>query len=212
MLLESVLHEKYMEYLKSRQISFEHEVGIYNGVIDFLVSFEGKTVGVEVKADRSNLFSALGQLMNAKRTFSDVYLLSTEEFYSEIFDILSELGLHDQFGFIIFKNKEFQTISKPKTKSYYYNEKYYKPPKTKKTKTLVLDNAVINFLERHKETPFFCSDIVREMNISMFLAQSWISRFKRFGLIEAIPHTGLPKPFRVIKIPKEEYVYLNQPS
>lgn len=206
MLLESVLHEKYGEYLKQKNIFFEHEARILNGIIDFKLNFEEKVIGIEIKADRSNLFSALGQLINAKRTFSDVYLLSTEEFYNTIYDIFLELGLQDQFGFIIFKEGEFVTLSKPRSKQYYFNERFYKPPKTKKTKTLILDKEITDFLERYKNKPFLCSDAAKEMNVSMANAQARIARMRRFGLVEEVRHTGVPKPFKVLKIPKEEYV------
>jgi len=208
MLLESVLHEKYIEYLKHEQIPFEHEARILNGVIDFKVEHEGKFVGVEVKADKSNLFSALGQLMNARTTFSDVYLLSTEEFYHTVYDIFLEFGLQNQFGFIVLKGEEFVTVSKPKTKRYYFNERYYKPPKRKKTKTLVMGEEIVRFLERHKNELFFCSDVAKEMKISMPHAQSRIAHWRRFGLVKEAGHIGFPKPFKVLKIPKEEYVYL----
>jgi hypothetical protein len=203
MLLESTLCDKYVEYLKSKQIQFEYEPRIYNGSIDFKVELEGKIVGIELKADRSNIFSAIGQLMNAKRTFSDVYLLSTENFYHKIREIMSELGIQDQFGFIVFKEGEFITLSEPKVKGHYFNEKYYKPCKEKKTKTLVLDKDILYFLERHKDSPFFCYDLATEMKISMPHAQSKINKWKRFGLVEEISHIGLPKPFKIVRIPKE---------
>jgi hypothetical protein len=208
MLLENILHEKYIKYLKLKNIPFEHESRILNGVIDFKINLEEKIIGIEVKADRSNLFSALGQLINAKRTFSDVYLLSTEEFYNTIYDIFLELGLQDQFGFIIVKDGDFVTLSKPKTKQYYFNERFYKPPKTKKTKALVLDKEITDFLEKYKDKPFFCSDVAKEMNISMTNAQARIARLRRFGLVEEVKHIGIPKPFKVLKIPKEEYIYI----
>lgn len=208
MLLEYVLHEKYIEYLKHNNMPFEHEAQILNGIIDFKVDIGEKSIGVEVKADRSNLFSALGQLMNIKRTFSDVYLLSTEDFYQTIYTILVEFGIQDKFGFIVLKNGKFITMSKPKTKEYYFNEKFYHPPLKTKTRTLVLDEQTIKFLEKHKCYPFICSDVAKELNIRMGLAQNRISSWKRFGLIENEPHLGLPKPFKVIKIPKEEHVYV----
>jgi hypothetical protein len=208
MLLECVLHEKYIEYLKSKRNPFEHEVRILNGVIDFKVEIGKKIIGVEVKADRSNVFSALGQLMNARRTFSDVYLLSTEEFHNMIYSVLFGLGLYDRFGFIILKDGDFITLSEPKARGYYFNEKYCLPLKKKKAKTLITGKPTIDFLERHKNEPFFCFEVAKEMKISMPHAQQRVARWRRFGLVEEIRHAGLPKPFRVVKIPKEEYVYL----
>lgn len=136
-------------------------------------------------------------------------MLSTEEFYTEINEVLMELGIQDQFGFIIFKKGEFITVSKPKTKNYYFNEKNYRPPRKKKTKTLAVDQNIISFLERYKDKAFLCCDVSNELKINMALAQKRISGWKKFGLIEEINHIGLPKPFRVLEVPKEEYVYLS---
>jgi hypothetical protein len=208
MLFESFLHEKYAEFLKQNNIPFELDVRILNGVVDFKVDFGGKFVGVQAKADRSNLFSALGQLMNARRTFSDIYLLSTEEFYNSIYEVFVEFGIQDNFGFIILKEGKFLTLSQPKTKEYYFNEKFYKPSLEKKTKVLALDEPSMSFLKQHKDKPFFSSDISKELKISMALAQSRINSWRRFGLIENDPHVGIPKPFRVIKIPQGEHIYL----
>jgi len=211
MLLENILQEKYIEYLKTKQIIFELEVGILKDIIDFKIEVDKKFIGVKVKADRSKVFSTIGQLLNAKRTFSDVYLLSTEGFYNEIYELLKEFGIQDNFGFIMFKNGNFITLSKPKVKDYYFNEKYYKPSKRKKTTTLKLDKDSINFLNKYKDEPFFCFTVAKEMKISMFLAQSKITGWKRFGLVENTPHIGLPKPFRVSKIPQGECISLQKP-
>lgn len=211
MLLESVLHEKYIEYLKREKIQFEHEARIANGVIDFKVDFDNKTAGVEVKADRAKLFSTVGQMMSAKRTFSDVYLLSTEEFYNAISEILVEFGLQNSFGFIIFKNNSFVTLSKPRVKEYYFNSEYYKPRELKsKPKTLNTGPETITFLKKHLNEPFMCIDIVREFKMGMEGAYKVVSRWKRFGLIELLPNSGLPKFYRVLRIPNEEYEQLNE--
>ncbi len=208
MLYEDYLHQQYIQYLKTKKIKFEHEARTLNGVIDFKLELNEKTVGVEVKADRSNVFSAIGQLLNFRRTFSNVYLLSTEKFYQIIREILNESGLQDTFGFILFKDNTFITLSEPKIKDYYFHEKHYKPPKPSKTKTLVLDKGIVDFLEKHKNKPFICSDMAKELKINMPLAQSRTINWRRFGLIAEIPQDGHPKQFKVLKTPKGEHVYL----
>ena len=214
MLLETALHEKFIEYLNENKIPFEHEVGIRNAVIDFKARFNDRIVGIEVKSDRGNLFTTIGQLFNAQRTFSDVYLLSSENFYKNVYHFLSDLGFAEQFGFIILKNGKFEILSRPRTKEYFFREKFYKPPKEAKlkTKNMLLDQEIINFLERHKNSPFIVADVANEMKISMPFAQKRVAHWKKFGLILPINDIGFPKPFRVVRVPsiEEEFIPLNK--
>jgi len=208
MLSETHIHHKYIQFLNSQKTKFEHGAKILNGTINFKVEFGGRVVGVEIKSNRSNPITTIGQLLNAKRTFSHVYLLSPKKFYEEIFKILQEVGLHEMFGYILFANNTFTTLSDPKIKNYYFHQEYYKPTESKQTKILVMDENITRFLKKHQNKHFMCSDIAKDMSITMPHAQTKIYHWKRFGLIEEVPERGYPKAFRVLKIPKEEYVYL----
>jgi len=61
-----------------------------------------------------------------------------------------------------------------------------------------------NFFKRNHERQFILIDVANYFGISLKAARSVVTVWRKFGLVEAIPNTGLPKPFRIIKPPNNE--------
>jgi len=183
-------------FLQRNNIPFRREVYIKKAIIDYKVEFDRPAL-VEAKGDRSNIFGAIGQLVNAKRTCSDVFLLAPSDFIKKILEIEKETGALPNIGIIEIQNNEINIIRKPQGE-YYYNEDKQKirKPRAKQNGMYVseMDLSILNDFDN-----FLIFDIIKKYNVSYDYAQHIVSRLRRAKLVEVANDGANPRFFKVIR-------------
>ena len=184
-------------FLTEKKIPFERDFGIKDGTIDYKTLLNDKISLIEAKSDRSNVFRTIGQIINAKRTCSDVYLVAPAVFIKKIKKTCEESGHPFNFGLIEIDKGNVNIIKQPEGK-YYFRNKETKRRKTRPKGILVNEHdlAVLNDFEKQF---FFISDISNKYKVSVSVAQHRVNRLRKACLIEETSDGGYPKAFKVIK-------------
>lgn len=198
---ESIVKKLFDKHCSDFRIEAQKEVLVENGRVDYEVLFDGKRFAVEAKGTRSDEYSAIGQLLNAKRTYSHVYLLAPISFLKKIWVIFLETNTLKTTGLMTVTSKGLHILKKPDPETY-----YYKPPvKTSKTqkkspKKWMFVNEIDIALESHfKNQVFTISDIAKKLNTSMSNAYHRIGRLKAAGMVEKMPYGNNPSVYRFVK-------------
>jgi len=183
-------------FLERNKIPFRREVHIKKAIIDYKVEFD-RTSLVEAKGDRSDIFSAIGQLVNAKRTCSDVFLLAPSDFIKKLLDIDKETGVLSNIGLIEIQNNNINIIRRP-LGEYYYKEDDQKIRKPRiKQNGMYVNETDLNILNNFDN--FLIFDIIKKFNVSYSYAQYIVNRLKKAKLIEIANDGMYPLFFRVIR-------------
>jgi len=184
---------------------FHREFPINGGRIDFVIDEEEKVCGVEIKGARANIYSTIGQLINALRTFSHLYLLAPIPLIEKIDQVLHGTGFQETIGYMTMEKNGFVYIKKASSPSYYFNSKI-KIEKTPQPKIMIVSDADMQILETFKQEPLTIASVSKLLNISMTHAHKRVSRLKKAKLIEEINTGGYPKAFKVVKTSKPEEI------
>jgi len=194
---EHTVKKNFETLLEQSAIRFQKEVQIKQAIIDYVVELDNKLVLVEAKGDRSNIFGAIGQLVNAKRTCSHVFLLAPSNLIKKMLEIDKETRILSDFGFIEILDNKINILKKPIGK-YYYKEDSQKIRKPHNKKNGMYVNEMdLNILSTFDN--FLTSDIVKKYGSSYHYAQYIINRLKRAKLIEIANDGALPKFYKVIR-------------
>ncbi|HKZ45153.1 MAG TPA: helix-turn-helix domain-containing protein [archaeon] len=195
---ESTIKKLFEKNAADSKIKIAKDVPIENDRIDYEILSSGKQFAVEVKGTRSDENSTIGQLLNAKRTYSHVYLLAPISFLRKVERILQETNALTNIGIMTIDSKGLSILKKPNPEVY-----YYKPPvKTSKKSTkkhLFVNEAETNLESILKNKIFTVSDIAKTLNTSMANAYHRLARLKGAGMVEEVPHGGNPKKYRVVQ-------------
>lgn len=197
--MNEVIVKKFFEkYAIDSKIKIAKEVPVENGRIDYEILSDDKRFAVEAKGTRSDEHSTIGQLLNAKRTYSHVYLLAPISFLKKIWKILQETNTLTNIGIMTLGGKGLHILKKPDPETYYYNS----PVKTSKKSTkkyMFINEAEINLESNLRNKIFTVSDIAKTLKLSMANAYHRLARLKASGMIEEVPYGGNPKRYRFIK-------------
>jgi len=195
---ESVVKKLFEKHCAGANMIINKNVSAEDGTVDYEIVFSEKRFGVEAKGTRSDVYSTIGQLLNAKRTYSHVYLLAPAGFIKKIWGILQETKTLTSVGLMAVGTDGVHIIKKPDSEIYYYKPPT-KPP-TKPTKKHILVNETDISIETHfKSQPFTVSDIAKHLNKPMADAYHRIARLKSAGMIEEVSRNTNPKTYRFVK-------------
>ena len=195
---EKTLQDIFERYLISHNIPYEREFRSQTHPIDFRIKINDKICGVEVKSSNGEVFNAIGQLIFAKRTFSNVYLLAPEEFLKKIQTEIENMSV----GVIMFKDGAFTFLREPVAPTYYFNQpqKQEKPMfQRSKSKNLLIVDRDYSILLNFENKIFSCLDVINLFKSSRMEAYIRIQRLLKVGLIEEVSSLN-PKTYRVKKI------------
>ncbi|MDI6798446.1 MAG: winged helix-turn-helix domain-containing protein [Candidatus Aenigmarchaeota archaeon] len=195
---EFIVKKIFEKHAKDFKINFAKEVPVENGKIDYEIFSSGKRFAVEAKGTRSDEYSTIGQLLNAKRTYSHVYLLAPVGFLKKVWKILKATNTITDIGLMTVSSKKLYILKKPDPKSYYYNPPVETPKKSTK-KRMFINEAEINLESILRSKIFTVSDIAKTLNISMAKAYHRLARLKAVGMVEEVLYGGNPKRYRFIK-------------
>lgn len=146
------------EYFKKNNIGFLTEVNFGNCRIDFLIKNNNKWVGIEVKGDRSDEISTLGQLINYYKNISHLMLCAPAGFIEKIRKMITKnpelIHINKKLGSISI-NDGVVTIVEPKNSKYYFSVKPQRLDSTNQPKFPKYDRpdemdlSIIELIRRH---------------------------------------------------------------
>jgi len=194
---ESVI-KKLFEKNIGPKTNIVREALVENGRVDYEIIFGKKRFAVEARGARSSEYSTIGRLVNAKRTYSHVYLLAPVNFLKKIWNTLQETSTLTDIGLMSVNNKGLHILKKPNPQNYYYKS----PAKTtnKSTKKHMFVNNADAAVELHfKNHIFTVSGVAKMLKTSMRDSYHRIKRLKAIGMIEEVPYGGHPKTYKFVK-------------
>jgi len=194
---EIIVKKTFEKHCSDFKIPVEREVPVENGRIDYEILSDGKHFAVEAKGTRSDEYSAIGKLVNAKKTYSHIYLLAPMRFLEKLWKTLQETNTLTNIGLMAVTSRGLHILKKPDPEVY-----YYKPPKSpkKSTKKWMFVSECDVLIESHfKDQLFTVADVSKKLNIPMGNAYHRIVRLKTAGMIEDVLNGFHPKTFRFVK-------------
>lgn len=199
--MELLIQDFFEKHLKKTNIQYKREHKIGNSKIDFIANFDGKTVGVEVKSSYSNVYAAVGQLINFSRYFSHLVLVAPKEFLSKFNELIEETNTLKQIGVIVFENGNFVEIKKPTSTYYFFKEierirEEKKPYKNEFNRNRFTESEE-RFFKKFKDRPFTTHNVVENLNKNFGAAYRFILTLRKLGLVEEINIGSHPKSFRI---------------
>jgi len=195
---EAIVKKLFEKHCIDFKIPFEKEVSIENSRVDYKITLDEKHAIVEAKGTRSDEYATIGQLLNAKRTHSHVFLLAPISFLKKIWNILDETNTLTSIGLMTVGTKNLHIIKHP-TPENYYCKTPAKLPKTSKKRYMFVNETDIILESTFKGQLFSVADVSKKLNISMGNAYHRIERLKKVGMIEGVLNTTKPKSFRFVK-------------
>lgn len=198
------MNEEYVKKLFEKhatnfRIVFEKEVPVENGKMDYEILSDNKRFAVEAKGTRSDEHSTIGQLLNAKKTYSHIYLLAPINFLKKVWNILQATNTLTRIGLMTVSTNGLHVLKKPDPESYYYNLPTKISRKKLEKKHMFIKEIDIDIESCFKDQIFTISDIARRLNITMRNAYHRIARLKAAGMIEEVSSGNNPKTFKFIK-------------
>jgi len=204
---EIIVKKVFEKHCSDFKIPIEREVPVENSRIDYEILSDGKHFAVEAKGTRSGECSTIGQLVNAKKTYSHIYLLAPMCFLEKLWKTLQKTNTLTNIGLMTVTSRGLHILKKPDPEVY-----YYKPPKSpkKSTRKWMFVNEYDVLIESHfKDQLFTVADVSKKLNITMGNAYHRIVRLKAAGMIEDTLTGFHPKSFRFVKSRKiDEMVQL----
>jgi hypothetical protein len=195
---EQTLKNLFEKYLVANKIDYKREFRAHALIMDFNINIDGKSYGVEVKSSKGNVFTTLGQLTLAKRTFSHIYLLAPKEFISRIQDAVADSGV----GTIIFDSGAFSFATHPKAPKYFFN----KPSPIEEAglekpniSSMVMGDKDFKILAKFESKAFTYLDVMKFLNTTRSDAYARINRLMKVGLV-AVESSFNPKSYKVMKV------------
>jgi hypothetical protein len=179
------------------------------GRIDYIATAAGKTVGIEVKGSRSEIYGSIGQLSVLKKIFSDLYLLAPLAFIKKFLRTTEGMSLLNEIGILIIAENQLHVLKRPETTHYYFkpNSDPKKPkslqPKKLPKKHLVVNENDIKVYKHFKDKIFTVVDIMSEFRLTRAMAYIRIARLKRAGKIKEVNPLENPRAWKFIE-PVEE--------
>jgi hypothetical protein len=195
---ENIVKKLFEKHCTNFKIPFEKEVSIENARIDYEIILSEKHAVVEAKGTRSDEYMTIGQLLNAKRTHSHVFLLAPIKFLKKVWKILEETDTLTSIGLMTIGTKSLHIIKHP-TPENYYCKTPIKLPKTSKKRYMFVNEADIILESAFKGQAFSIADVSKKLSISMGNAYHRIERLKKAGMIEDVLNGAHPKSFRFVK-------------
>lgn len=186
------------EFFRNK-IKYQKEVPIKDGFIDYKVQINGKQVGVEVKINKSKLFSAIGQLVNAKRTFSHLILLAPIAFIKRFKKTIQAIDELNSIGFATIKDGQLKIIKQPTSTKYYFEgirRIKSKKKSSKPTYTYVTEKD-IEVLSKFKNDRIMAFELAERLNTTISNAYAKLRRLKRMNMIKVIADS-YPKTYKII--------------
>lgn len=71
-------------------------------------------------------------------------------------------------------------------------------------------NETPHFLQKISKQQFIIFDVAKYFNINLTLSRQLVALWKKFGFIETVPNSRLPKSYKIIKVPDFENIQLNE--
>jgi len=204
---EKEVRTLFEKWLVDNKIKFDSDVPIIDAVIDYVITLDGKRCAVEAKGIRSDFFNCLGQLINAKRTFSHVYLVAPLVFYKKISEAFDQTE-HNDFGYILTGASGIVVIKKANPPTYYVKNsdiKLRKKPRKKREiegKWHVITDSDAKILETFKDKHFNIFDVATALGISMTYAYAKVNRLRRMNLIKTVDRNN-PRTYQILHVKKE---------
>jgi hypothetical protein len=195
---EAIVKKLFEKHCIDFKIPFEKEVSIENSRIDYEITLGEKHAVVEAKGTRSDEHITIGQLLNAKRTHSHVFLLAPISFLKKVWNILEETNTLTSIGLMTVGTKNLHIIKHP-TPENYYRKTPAKLPKTSRKRYMFVNEADIILESAFRGQPFSVANVSKKLNISMGNAYHRIKRLKKAGMIEDVLSEMKPKSFRFVK-------------
>jgi hypothetical protein len=197
---EIIVKRIFEKHCADFKIPIEKEVPVENGRIDYEILSENRHFAIEAKGSRSDEYSTIGQLINAKRTYSHIYLLAPINFLKKVWKILQETNTLTDIGLMTVTSKGLHILKKPDPGSYFYNSPLKSPKSEKSKKRYMFINENDVLIESHfKDQTFTIADIANKLGITMGKAYHRIIRLKAAGMVEEVPNGFYPKAYRFVK-------------
>lgn len=177
--------------------------------IDFITTVEGKTVGIEVKGSRSEIYGAIGQLLVMKKVFSDLYLLAPLAFIKKFLKTTEGMSLLNEIGILTIANNQLLILKRPEATNYYFKPNIDpKKPRLLQPKKLPKEHLIINendieVYKHLKDKIFTVVDIMNEFQLARASAYIRIARLKKAGKIKEVNPLENPRAWKFIE-PVEE--------
>jgi len=194
---EIIIKQILENYFLANKFDFEKDVRIRNGDVDYVFQKNNKKHLIQVRSNRAKILTTIGQLINAKRTCSSVFLLAPEKFIQKFLEATTHSKELTDIGLMTVSGGDVKISREPFNENYYLNE--YLPSKQQTQKKILITEVDTQILTIFSKTPFLISDVAKLLNTNLALAQRRVLRLKKFGFIEEISQ-GYPKAFRVCKL------------
>lgn len=185
------------KHATKNRIVFEKNVPIGNEIINYEILSDNKHFAVEANGSRAGEYSTIGKLVNAKKTYSHIYLLGPNNFLKKIWNTLLATNILTTIGLMTVSTNELHVLKKPNPVSYYYN-----PPKISRKKLekhMFINENDSDIESSFTDQIFTVSDISRRLKVNMRTAYHRIGRLKAAGMIKEVSSGSNPKTFRFIK-------------
>lgn len=182
-----------IEYLKKNNTNFLTEVNFGNCRIDFLIKNNNNWFGVEVKGDRSDEISTLGQLINYYKNISHLMLCAPASFIEKIRKLITknpELSqLNKKLGYMSI-NDGGVTIIEPQNSKYYFlvnqhklgSSNHQKFPKHDRPDAV--DLSIIELIRTHKIITL--GEIGKLTKLSYENTRKKIKNLEHFGYVKIL--------------------------
>lgn len=178
-------------------VVFKKEFPLQYGFIDYCIDWGGKKCGVEVKTNKSKVFWSVGQIVNAKNTFSHIFLLAPMSFLKKFEKIAKTILDTLNIGLMTFEAGNTKVVKEPLPPEYYFEaQDCLKKPKKKPNCTFMTENdmEVLSMFENNIIQPFV---LAKKMKMPVGNVYAKLSRLRRMGIIERIGE-GNPITFKII--------------
>jgi hypothetical protein len=177
--------------------------------IDYIATVAEKTVGIEVKGSRSEIYGAIGQLLVMKKVFSDLYLLAPLAFIKKFIKTTESTVLLNEIGILIIAENQMLVLKRPETAHYYFKPNI-DPKKSRllQSKKLPKEHLIVNendieVYKHFKDKIFTVVDIMTEFQLARAMAYIRIARLKRAGKIKEVNPLENPRAWKFVE-PAEE--------
>jgi len=195
---KSTVKKVFEKHCAETKTKINKDVLADGGTTDYEILAGEKRFGVEAKGTRSDVYSTIGRLLNAKRTHSHIYLLAPAGFIKKTWAVLQETKTLTSIGLMAVGTDGVHIIKKPDPETYYHRTPA-NPPKRAQKKHIVLNETDILAETHFKNQLFTISDMAKKLNTPMATAYHRIARLKAAGLIEEVSRSTNPKTYRFVK-------------
>jgi len=202
---ESIVKRIFEKHASDSKLTIIKNVPIEDDRIDYEIVSGGKRFAVEAKGTRSDEYSTIGQLLNIKKTYSNIYLLAPLNFIKKVWKTLQETNNLTGIGIMTIGEKGVHVLKKPSPETYYYNQPV-KLPKKSMGKQMFINEKDIVVETKINNKNFIVSDVAKILSIPMTDAYHRVARLKSAGMIEEVSFGGHPKTYRFVKSRKKDEV------